>query len=63
MSEPIIGFPEVVKDQSATITTSSRQDDGRTGVGLRGDPCAVESVGYEKCCHHKNYTSCNLKFE
>ena len=57
--EPIVRLSEVVEYDAISTGTLGCQDDGGRGVGLTGDPCAVEDKGGQEhaynCHHHSRY--------
>lgn len=61
MPEPVVGLAEIVKDDAAAVAAPCRQDDGGAGVGLRGDPGAVERVHDQEGSHDQDHTIGNLR--
>lgn len=60
MTEPVIGFPEIIKYDAAPVATSGRQDNGGRGVGFTGHPCGVEGVRNKEEGHDQDHPTGNL---
>lgn len=60
VTEPVIGFPEIIKYDAAPVTTSGWQDNGGRGVGFTGHPCGVEGVCNKEEGHDQDHSTGNL---
>lgn len=60
MSQPIVSFSEVVKDDPSSVPSPCGQNNGGTGISFGGDPGTVEGVGDQEGRHQEHNTSRNL---
>lgn len=60
VAEPVVGLSEVIKDDTAPVTSTCRQDYRGRGVGFAGHPCRVEGVCNEEEGHDQNHPTGNL---
>lgn len=60
VTEPVVGFPEIIKYDAASVPTSGWQDDGGGGVGFTSHPCRVEGVRDKEEGHDQNHATGNL---
>lgn len=60
VAQPIISLSEVIKDDPATIPTTSGQHYRRGGIGLTGHPGWMESVGDQEESHDEDHATGNL---
>lgn len=51
MSQPIVSFSEVVKDDPSSVPSPCGQNNGGTGISFGGDPGTVEGVGDQEGRH------------
>lgn len=63
VTKPIVRFSEVIKNDPTTIPTTSRQHNGRRGVGLAGHPGWMKRIGDEKESHDEYHATCHLDKE
>lgn len=61
VTEPVIGFPEIIKYNAAPIATSGWQHNGGRGVGFTGHPCRVEGVCNKEEGHDQDHPTGNLE--
>lgn len=60
MSEPVVGLPEVIKDDPRAVVGPRREHDGGRAVSLAGHPRAVEGVRHQEQGHHRHESAGDL---
>ena len=62
LTQPVIRFAEIIKDNPGAILLPGGEDNGRTRVSFRGDPRTMKCVRYQEKCDKKNNCCCHFVF-